>query len=167
MPTFDCSIVIRADRATVFALTQDYAGRLSWDPFLRVARLLGGATAPAVGVRAWCAAWYGLGMETEYVTFTPPTVTAVRMTRGPALLASFAGSWRFEDAGPGTTRVVFRYHLKARPRWLRPLLEPLLAAVFRRDTRLRLDALKRVAENPAQHEPRSHRREDHTPSGRA
>jgi Polyketide cyclase / dehydrase and lipid transport len=159
MPTFECSILIRADRAAVFELTQDYARRLSWDPFLNVARLLGGATGPAVGVRAWCAAWYGLGMETEYVTFAPPGVAAVRMTRGPALLAAFAGTWRFEEAGPAVTRVVFRYHLKARPRWLRRILEPLLAVVFRRDTRLRLDALKRAAEalpaeQPAEHQAR-------------
>ena len=31
-------------------------------------------------------------------------------------------------------------------RWLRPLLDPLLAALFGRDTRLRLEALKRAAE---------------------
>jgi hypothetical protein len=71
------------------------------------------------------------------------------MTRGPAVLTSFAGTWRFEDAGPGTTRVVFRYHLKARPRVLRPLLEPVLLALFARDTRLRLRALKRAAESLA------------------
>ena len=84
-------------------------------------------------------------METEYVTFKPPRLAAVRMTRGPVLLASFAGAWRFEDAGPGLTRVTFRYHIKARPHWLWPLL----AAVFRRDTERRLRALKRAAENAA------------------
>jgi hypothetical protein len=146
MPTFESSVRIRAGRAALFALTQDYGRRLLWDPFLVEARLLGGTTEPAVGVRAWCVAWYGLGMETEYVSYTPPRLAAVRMTRGPAILAAFAGSWRFEEAGRGTTRVVFRYHLKARPRWLRALLDPLLAAAFAHDTRARLRALKRAAE---------------------
>lgn len=153
MPTFECSVLIRADRAALFALTQDYDRRLAWDPFLREARLLGGATAARPGVRAWCVAWHGLGMETEYVRVAPPRVAAVRMTRGPALLASFAGSWRFEEAGPGATRVVFRYHLRGRPRLLRPLLDPLLAAVFARDTRRRLDALKRAAEGTEREAP--------------
>ena len=167
MPTFECSILILADRAALFELTQDYDRRLAWDPFLRVAQLLGGATRPKVGVRAWCAAWYGLGMETEYVTFSPPAVTAVRMTRGPALLAAFAGSWRFEEAGPGVTRVDFRYHLRARPRFLRPLLEPLLAAVFRRDTRLRLRALQQTAEEPAQRQGRHSHGDDQPPTDQA
>jgi hypothetical protein len=148
MPTVQASILVRADRASLFALTQDYGRRLSWDPFLKEARLLGGAVRPARGVRAWCAAWHGLGMETAYVNFVPPQVAAVRMTRGPAVLASFAGSWRFEDAGSGLTRVVFRYRLEARPGWLRPLLERVLVAVFARDTRLRLRALRRAAEGP-------------------
>ena len=146
MATCESAVVIRADRAALFALTQDYGRRLRWDPFLKEARLLNGATVAAAGVRAWCVAWSGLGMETEYVSVSPPAVAAVRMTRGPAVLASFAGSWRFDDAGSGRTRVAFRYHLRARPRWLRPLLEPLLAAWFGRDTRQRLHALKRAAE---------------------
>jgi hypothetical protein len=146
MPTFQASILIRGDRASVFALTQDYGRRLAWDPFLREARLLDEATRPGPGVRAWCAAWYGLGMETTYVSFAAPRLAAVEMTRGPAIVASFAGSWRFEEMAPGHVRVVFRYHLRARPRWLRSLLEPVLVALFARDTRLRLQALKRAVE---------------------
>jgi len=145
VPTFEHSVLIHADRGELFALTQDYARRLAWDPFLRAARLLGGAGVAAPGVRAWCVAWYGLGMETEYVTVLPPRVAAVRMTRGPWLLESFAGSWRFEPAGPGRTRATFRYRLTARPRRLRWLLHPLLAAFFGHDTRRRLRALKRAA----------------------
>ena len=146
MPTCQHSVEIDADCAELFALTQDYGRRLGWDQFLSEARLLGGAEAPAPGVRAWCVAWYGLGMETEYVTVIPPRVAAVRRTHGPWLLESFAGSWRFEPAGPRRVRVTFRYRLTARPRWLGWLLHPLLAAFFGHDTRRRLRALRRAAE---------------------
>ena len=146
MPAFDHSIEIRADRAALFALTQDYARRLAWDPFLKEARLVGGASEAAVGARAWCVARNGLGMETEYVSFAPPEVAAVRMTRGPRILESFAGSWRFREVAPGVTRVAFRYNLAARPRWLRPLLSPILMAIFSGETVRRLRALKRAAE---------------------
>ena len=140
------SILIAASPEALFALTQDYTRRLEWDPFLKSAELVGGATQPGVGVRAWCVARSGLGMETEYVSFQPPRVTAVKMTRGPRIIERFAGSWRFEEVAPGQTRVSFRYVLRARPRWLAWLLTPLLARVFARDTRKRLAALKEAVE---------------------
>lgn len=144
--TFDQSIVIAAPVGELFALTQDYARRLQWDPFLQSAELLDGAPAPGVGVRAYCVAHSGLGMETEYVSFNPPRTCAVKMTRGPRLLGSFAGSWRFEEVAPGRTRVGFRYYLRARPWWLSWLLTPLMGWAFARDTRKRLAALKAAVE---------------------
>lgn len=143
---FNHSIIISASPAELFALTQDYTRRLEWDPFLKSAELLDGASAAGVGVRAYCVAKSGLGMETEYVSFNPPRATAVKMTRGPKLFDSFAGSWRFEETTPGQTRVSFSYHLQARPRWLSWLLTPILGWAFTRDTRKRLTALKVAVE---------------------
>src|SRR5262249_27259246 len=112
MPVITCAVDIAAPAADLFALSQDYRHRLRWDPFLREARLLDGAESAAVGVHAWCVAHNGLGMETVYVSYQPPTVVAVKMTRGPCIISSFAGSWRFTErpsrAGPLHTRVVFR-----------------------------------------------------------
>ena len=104
---FEQSIIISAPRDFLFSLTQDYARRLSWDPFLRSASLVGGATRAAVGVRALCVARNGMSMETEYVSFNPPRVTAVEMKSGPWIIAHFAGSWRFEEVGPCETRITF------------------------------------------------------------
>jgi hypothetical protein len=144
--TFDQSIVIAASAGELFALTQDYTRRLEWDPFLKFAELVDGAPVAGVGVRAFCVAHSGLGMETDYVSFNPPRACAVKMTRGPRLLGSFAGSWRFEEVAPGRTRVGFRYHLRARPWWLSWLLTPIMGWVFARDTRKRLVALKMAVE---------------------
>ena len=143
---FEQSIVIASSPEALFCLTQDYGRRLEWDPFLKSARLVGDAKSAGVGVRAYCVARSGLGMETEYVSFNPPRVTAVKMTRGPWLIASFAGSWRFEEVGPGQTRVRFSYQLQGRPKFLSWLVTPLLARVFGRDTRKRLLALKVAVE---------------------
>jgi ribosome-associated toxin RatA of RatAB toxin-antitoxin module len=137
------AVEIAAEPATLFELTQDYARRLDWDPFLKEARLVGGASAAALGARAWCVARSGFGMETRYVSFQPPSVCAVEMTAGPWFLRTFAGSWRFEQTGPARTRVSFTYQLVARPR----ILSGLLAALFALDTRRRLDALKSAAES--------------------
>jgi hypothetical protein len=144
--TFEQSVVIAAPPAGLFALTQDYARRLEWDPFLRSAELLGGAAAAGVGVRAYCVAHNGLGMETEHVSFNPRRTTAVKMTRGPRLIDRFAGCWTFAEVAPGLTRVGFRYYLRARPRRLAWLLTPILAWVFPRDTRRRLAALNAAVE---------------------
>ncbi len=130
--TFEDSIVIDAPPALLFELSQDYNRRLGWDPFLRSAELLNGAVEPAVGVRALCVDQKGTAMETEYVSFNPPRAAAVKMTRGPWFLESFAGSWRFEEVNAGQTRVGFCYSLRARPWWLGLFLNPVLRQVFAR-----------------------------------
>jgi len=134
MPTVESSIEIRGNQSAVFELTQNYDLRLLWDPFLKEAKLLNGATKAAVGVRVWCLSKNGLGMETEYVKVSPPNLAAIKMTRGPAILNSFAGSWRFRQVADGATQVIFRYHFRAAPDWLRYLLDPIMLLIFRRDT---------------------------------
>ncbi len=139
---FRQSIEVAAEPGVLFDLTQDYSHRLDWDPFLKEARLVGGAESPGVGVRAWCVARNGLGMETEYVSFNPPGACAVEMTRGPWFFRAFSGSWRFDRIGPGRTRVTFTYSLAGRP----SLISGPLRLVFARETRRRLGALKRAVE---------------------
>jgi ribosome-associated toxin RatA of RatAB toxin-antitoxin module len=144
MSTFEQAIEIQAEPAQLFDLTQDYGRRLEWDPFLKVAELHGDA--PGVGVRAWCVAWNGLGMETEYISFNRPKGTAVKMTRGPRILSAFAGSWRFQEVAPGRTRVIFRYHVAAAPRWLGFIFDPIMRVVFTHEVGRRLAGLKQAAE---------------------
>jgi ribosome-associated toxin RatA of RatAB toxin-antitoxin module len=142
MIMFRQTIEIDADPSALFDLTQDYTHRLDWDPFLKEARLLEGAETPHVGVRAWCVASNGFGMETTYVSFNPPGVCAVEMTSGPWFFRSFSGSWKFDPIGPNRTKVTFTYSLVARPR----LLSRLLRFVLARETRRRLKTLKRFVE---------------------
>ena len=143
--TFEESTVIDGPAADVFSLSQDYARRLEWDPFLRSAALVDGASEPGVGARAVCIARTGWAMETEYISFNPPRSTAVKMIRGPWFLDGFADP-RFEPIEPGRTLVEFRYGLQARPRWLARPLNPILAWSFTRDTRARLRAPKEAVE---------------------
>lgn len=146
MNTVEDSLLIDAPAGPLFDLSQDYQLRTAWDPFVRELRFLDGATAPAPGVRVWVRAWTGLTMTVEYVTVNRPHVVAMRMTEGPRIFRNFAGSWRFEQASGARTRVVFRYAFETRPRWLRWLLDPVVARIFRRDIRARLKGLKNGAE---------------------
>jgi len=143
---FEHSAVVDGGVEEVFQLTQDYGRRLQWDPFLRKAELVGGAVEPGVGVHAWCVSRLGLGMETAYVSYKPPHLAAVTMTRGPRLLRRFGGTWEYEPVAGAKTRVTFRYFLDVRPSWLEPMLEPLARGWFAWETRRRVAGLARFLE---------------------
>ena len=149
MRSREAAIEIRAKPEEVFDLIHDYTRRLEWDPFLKEACLLGGAVAAGPGVRTRCTArngFAGLAMESIYVTFERPKVAAVKMTRGPAVLESFAASLCQEDMGHGLTRVTYRFNFSTRPRWLRSIAGPIASVLFLREARQRLEALKSFME---------------------
>jgi len=138
---FSESVWLNAPPEAVFELTQDYGRRLEWDTFLKKAELCANATKAGLGVRAWCVAHNGVGMETEYVSYRPPRVTAVKMTRGPWLFRSFAGSWNYKPEGVGT-RMIFTYSCALRfPFTLVPFV---VRMILRREMRQRLRDLKKV-----------------------
>lgn len=150
------SVEIAAPAGEVFDLIHDYERRLEWDPFLRRAELLEGAGEAAVGVSTYCAARWGvggLGMETVYVRFDRPGVAAVKMTRGPWFLRSFAASILQQPIADGRTRVSYKSTFRARPKWAAPLLEWIFRRVFLVETRSRLAHLKRFVESAQLVEP--------------
>lgn len=146
MPIVESDIDINLPQELAFALTQDYYVRLEWDPFLRDMRFLDGAQEAAVGVKVWVKAWTGLTMTVEYISLKPPSVVAMQMLKGPWFFEKFAGTWRFRHLGPERSQVIFRYSFATRWPALRPLLDPIITMVFRRDIQLRLAGLKRAAE---------------------
>ncbi len=111
---FSESIEISAEPEQVFDYTQDYNNRLKWDTFLKEAYLLDNATQAGKGIKSWCVSKNGLGMETEYVSFNRPKVTAIKMTRGPYMFKDFAASWTFKEETIGVTKVIFLYSFSLR-----------------------------------------------------
>jgi len=146
MPIIEHSILIAARADGLFALSQDYALRREWDPFVREMRFRAGATEAAAGVRVWGRAWNGLAMEVRFVGFHPPISVAMTMEQGPFFFETFAGTWLFKPHPSGATRVTFRYAFTTRWRRLRPLLDPVIGRVLHRDIRARLRGLKWGAE---------------------
>jgi ribosome-associated toxin RatA of RatAB toxin-antitoxin module len=134
------SIQIIASPEQVFDYTQDYGNRLSWDTFLRIAQLCDGAEKAAQGVKAWCVSKHGLGMETQYVSFKRPHVTAIKMTKGPFMFKTFAGSWKFEAAENAGTKVTFTYSWSLRFPF--SLISPVLYQILLSNVRHRLADLK-------------------------
>lgn len=141
---FSERIIIQRNAEAIFDYTQDYANRLKWDTFLKRADLMDGAIAAGKGVKAYCVAKNGLGMETEYITFNRPRATAIRMTRGPFMFKNFLGSWTFKEMEPGQTEVIFLYSFELA--FPMNLLRPFISGNLRRNVRRRLTDLKTCME---------------------
>lgn len=136
---FSKALEIDYPREQIFDLTQDYARRLEWDPFLSKAGLLDGALTPQIGAKALCVDHHGCSMEVVYVAYKRPEVAAVKMVRGPFFLSSFAGTWRFTETGNGRTLVLFEYYYRLA--WPFAILRRFVDAVFAREIAERLEAL--------------------------
>lgn len=142
--------VIPAPSAKVFALLHDYERRLQWDTLLQSARLCDGWAEAGLHAKSICTGhWYlgGIAIETEYVSFNPPDVAAVKMVNRPPLFESFAATIRHRDNRDGSSAIEYKYNFTSRPTWLRWLLHPIVGLVFRWETKKRLRALRRFFAN--------------------
>ena len=145
MPHGSVIDTIPAPSADVFRLLHDYDRRLEWDTLLQDAHLCDGWTEAGLHARTLCTGrWYlgRIAMETEYVSFKPDQVAAVKMLNRPPFFETFAATIRHRDLDDGSSTVEYKYNFTARPSWLRWLLHPAMAAAFRWETRKRLRALR-------------------------
>lgn len=137
--------IIPAPAAQVFSLLHDYSRRLEWDTMLRSAKLDAAFPAAAKGAVSTCSGrWVlgGIAMRTRYVAFQPGTVAAVELVNSPPFFQTFAASIRHRDLPESAgSEITYQFHFRARPRWLRAVLEPFMASLFRWETSKRLRAL--------------------------
>lgn len=137
---FSEKILVKRDQLEVFDFTQDYSSRLVWDKFLIKAELLNGSNEAGFGEKAYCMARNGIGMETEYVSYKRPKVTAIKMTKRPFIFKSFWGSWTFNNKSKDETEVVFLYSFVLR--FLFSLASFLMKRILRKEVKGRLNDLK-------------------------
>lgn len=147
-----------ASSREVFEVLHDYDHRAEWDPVLCEAELLDGHRAAGPGAvcrRRSKPHFGGIELESEYVMFHPGALAAVRMTNHPWCLDSFGSCVRHEDTAEGSV-ATYSANFHSRPRWLRWLMEPVMEAVFRHETKKRLEALARQVggREPVAGEPR-------------
>ena len=145
MPHGSVSVIIPACSSDVFDLLHDYDRRLSWDTMLSAAYLADGNTAAGLGATCVCRGRGTLGgivLKSVYVAYDRPRLAAVKMVNRPLWFDTWAASIRHEDLGPGQSQVTYTWTFTARPRWLAWLVEPMMNAIFRWETRKRLEALR-------------------------
>ena len=136
---------VSASCEAAFDLLHDYDRRLDWDTLLSAAWLEGGAARAARGVVATCVGRGGLrrfALSTVYVSFDRPRVAAVKLVNRVPVFATWAASIRHAPEAEGRSTVTYTLHFTTRPAWLRWLVEPIAAVVFRWETRRRLAALR-------------------------
>ena len=151
MPRARLTVDLPVSCDAAFAVIHDYSCRLEWDTLLRSARLLGGATQAELGVRSVCAGTWRtafLALETEYIHFAPGRAAAVKLTTRPWCFDRFAASMQHHALGAARSRLVYTYAFRARPRWLAPVVEPLMSRLLQRETRKRSWALRAYLERP-------------------
>lgn len=137
--------IIPASCEVVFDLVHDYGRRLEWDTLLQAAYLDDGFTAVALGTTTVCVGRRSLGgiaLKTVYVSFQRPSVAAVKMVNRPPFFHTWVASIRHEAIDQDTSRITYKFHFTARPRFLRFILEPVMQQIFLWETRKRLQALK-------------------------
>jgi hypothetical protein len=146
MPHGSASQIIPASSAKVFDLLHDYDRRLSWDTLLSAAYLTDGHATAGPGATSVCVGRGTLGriaLKTVYVAYDRPRLAAVKMINRPPWFDTWAASIRHDDIGPGESQLTYTWTFTARPRSLAWLVEPVMNAIFRWETRKRLAALRK------------------------
>lgn len=123
--------------------------RKRWDPFIRRQHLID-AERPAKGVRTFTVQRFGLAMESEYVSYNPPSNVGMKMTKGSWFFERMGGGWRFSpvDGDPSRTLAVWRYNFTCRPAWLAPLAERIGTVILQRDIDRRIAGFARGCVDP-------------------
>lgn len=149
MPTAEIREIIPASSEAVFELLHDYKRRLEWDTLLQEAYLEPEFEKSDKGAISVCRGKRILGgfaVRTVYVSFEPGKVAAVKMLNQPPFFDTFAASVRHIKIDDENSEVIYKVNFTAKPRILRPILNPIMRAVFVWETRKRLKALKKFFE---------------------
>lgn len=144
MPHGNVSETIPAPCEDVFHLLHDYNRRLEWDTLLQDARLCENWTQAQLHARSVCTGrWYlgGFSLETEYITFDPPNIAAIKMINQPLFFKTFAATIRHRNLENGKSTIEYIFNFTSRPTYLRFLLHPIMKLVFQWETRKRLRSL--------------------------
>jgi hypothetical protein len=151
MPVVESRCIVPVDVDVAFAVSQTTGEtRKRWDPFIRRQYFVGGATLPAKGVRTFTVQRFGFRMESEYVSYNPPSNVGMKMTKGSWFFERLAGGWKFTPVpdDPGSTLAVWRYNFACTPKWLAPLAERIGAVVLQRDMDRRIRGFAAGCEDP-------------------
>lgn len=139
------SFPMPASASVVFDAFHYHGWRARWDSLVGHTTIEHGAECPSVGAISTNteAAWMrGLAMQTRFIKYDRPHIAAATMVAPSFPFARWAASMQHRDVAEGQSVLVYTYTFEVRPIALRWLLEPLVDAVFARQTRRRFAHLQ-------------------------
>lgn len=145
MPCETLTEIIPASSEEVFQLFHDYKRRMDWDSLLQKAYLCSEHAESQLGAKSVCIGkWYlgGLAFETEYITYVPPRIAAVKLVNNPPIFESFSATIKHQDLNRGGSRIVYTYSFVARPSWQQCGAQSVINWIFKQETSRRLRALR-------------------------
>ena len=151
MPAATITQQMPCSSEVVFALLHNYSRRLEWDTLLSSASLTRGHAVAEKGATSLCVGksfWGMIGVETEYLTFHPGSIAAVKMINRPPFFETFSASIRHQDNAEGSS-LTYKLNFTAKPIWLRWILHPVMRLMLRHETKKRLRALSNFLSGPA------------------
>jgi hypothetical protein len=134
-----------ASEAIVFDAFHHHHWRLRWDSLVSATRVLGGSPCPFVGAvteNTGAGALRGLSMRTQFVSYEPPRVAAATMLGRSFPFTRWAASMRHRRTASNQSLLIYTYSFATGPRVLRWALEPIVKAIFDRQTRRRFTRLQ-------------------------
>lgn len=79
-------------------------------------------------------------METTYIAFQEPDMAAVKLINPVPFFETFSASIKHRDNENGSI-AEYTFQFRAKPKWPRPLLEPIMLKLLKAETAKRLKAL--------------------------
>jgi hypothetical protein len=149
MPNAEIKEIIPASVFDVFDLIHDYKRRLEWDTLLQKAYLepeFTIARKDAISVCQGKIILGGFALRTQYITFERGKVAAIKMLNQPPFFYTFAASIRHFEIDENNSEVVYQVNFTAKPKFLRPILHPIMKVIFAWETKKRLTALRKFFE---------------------
>ena len=146
MPVVEHAEIVHASQKSVFLLSQSYHLRSCWDPFVKFYTFSSENILVEPGLRVWVHGRNGFSLEAEYTAVQYPNVVVIKMTQGPWFFRSFTGTWQFTAVDESTTNVLFRYSFQTKWKWLSPLLDRIIARMFRKDVQARVRGFRKAVE---------------------
>lgn len=134
-----------ASCAVVFDVFHYHQWRRRWDSLVDHTRVTDGAPCPFVGAvseNAGGGLLRGLSMRTRFLAFDRPRLAAATMEGRSFPFTRWSASMKHRAAGERGSVMIYTYTFEAGPAAMRWLLEPIVKAMFARQTRKRFARMR-------------------------
>jgi hypothetical protein len=107
-------IIINRDIDWLFDFTQNFSERKKWDKQTEEIEFFADSTKLEKGAKVYTKSIEGIKMETEYLTFNPPTEISIKMLNKSSIFKSFIGTWYYceSEKGRTTLRITYQFNLR-------------------------------------------------------